>query len=196
MKKRTSDFPKTCLTIYVKSCSLCLFVFLAFAKTTQAQQKKITGPVIEEYGLTYTVPDPDLETEKTKEFKVVFDIKDAAENPAKVNRLFETVARFLNMHANAGVPLKNLKPVMVVHGGAAFGLLKNKFYKEKYGVDNPNLDLLNKLHAAGIPVILCGQTAGARDISAKKRWEHTQMALSAMTALIQYQNMEYRLIAF
>ncbi len=173
-----------------------ILIVLAFAKTAQAQQKMITGPVIKEYGATYTVTDPDIKTEKNEEFKVVFDIKDAADDPAKINRLLETVARFLNMHVAAGVALQNLKPVMVVHGGAAFGLLKNKFYKKKYGVNNPNLDLLDKLHTAGVPIILCGQTAGALDISVEKRWERSKVALSAMTALIQYQNQGYRLIAF
>jgi len=174
-------------------------VFTSFVLLSALQlqaQKKISGPLIHEYGETFTVPQPDLEVDTEAEYKVVFDIAQAPEDPAVLNPYFNTIARFLNMHAYAKVDKAQLKPVMVVHGSAAYGLLKNKFYKEKFGVDNPNLDLLNKLHALDIPVILCGQTAGARDISVEKRWGKTQLALSAMTALIQYQNMYYALISF
>ena len=170
-------------------------VCFAFAKTALAQNK-ITGNVIPEYGQTFKVPNPDINTEKDQEFKVVFDIADSPEDPSQLNRYFETVARFLNMHENAGVPLENLKPVMVVHGSAAYGLLKNEFYTEEFGTDNPNLELLDALHNAGLQVVLCGQTAGSRDITKEKRWEHTQLALSAMTALIQFQNKGYQLISF
>ena len=159
-------------------------------------QKKIEGPLIHGYGETFAVPQPDLAVDTEADYKVVFDIANAPEDPAKLNPYFNTVARFLNMHAHAGIEKSKLQPVLVVHGSAAFGLLKNKFYKEQFGVDNPNLELLNTLHKLKIPVILCGQTAGARDISVEKRWGKTQLALSAMTALIQYQNMDYALISF
>ncbi len=174
---------------------LALVVCFAFAETAIAQ-KKITGNVITEYGSTFTVPNPDITTEKNQEFKVVFDIADSPEDPSQLNRYFETVARFLNMHENAGVPLNKLKPVMVVHGSAAYGLLKNDFYAKEFGTDNPNLELLDALHNAGVKIILCGQTAGSRNITKEKRWEHTQLALSAMTALIQFQNKGYQLISF
>ena len=173
-------------------------VFTSFVLLSALQlqaQKKISGPLIHEYGETFTVPQPDLEVDTEAEYKVVFDIAQAPEDPAVLNPYFNTIARFLNMHAYAKVDKAQLKPVMVVHGSAAYGLLKNKFYKEKFGVENPNLDLLNKLHALDIPVILCGQTAGARDISVEKRWGKTQVALSAMTALIHYQNLDYALIS-
>ena len=125
-------------------------VFTSFVLLSALQlqaQKKISGPLIHEYGETFTVPQPDLEVDTEAEYKVVFDIAQAPEDPAALNPYFNTVARFLNMHAYAKVDKAQLKPVLVVHGSAAYGLLKNKFYKEKFGVDNPNLDLLNKLHA-------------------------------------------------
>ena len=175
--------------------TILLFFSIAFAKTTQAQQL-ISGPLIEGFGDTFTVPEADLSADPEKIYKVVFDIAQAPEDPAELNLYFNTVARFLNMHAAAGVPQQNLKPVLVVHGSAAFDLLKNEDYSEKYGVDNPNLPLLEAFHKLDIPVILCGQTAGKRNIPQEKRWGHTQLALSAMTALIHYQDLGYALISF
>ena len=179
----------------LNACISFMVLFFAFAETTQAQER-INGPLIEGFGETFKVTDPDLPLDPSESYQVVFDIAQAPDDPAKLNLYFNTVARFLNMHAAAGVAQTKLKPVLVVHGSAAFGLLKNEFYKIKFGVDNPNLPLLEALHKLDIPVILCGQTAGKRDITAEKRWEHTKISLSAMTALIHYQNLGYALISF
>tara|TARA_R110002020_G_scaffold387546_1_gene598277 strand:+ start:84399 stop:84935 length:537 start_codon:yes stop_codon:yes gene_type:complete len=173
-----------------------LILFALFIAINSFAQDQVKGKVIENYGTTFSVPNPDFKTDTDLIFKVVFDIAKAPENPADLNRYFNTVARFLNMHKNAGIPQENLKPVMVVHGEAAMGLLKNEFYKEKYGVDNPNLDLLEALHAAQVPVILCGQTAGSKGLTKENTWQYAQFALSAMTALIQLQNDGYQLITF
>lgn len=169
---------------------LCSFPNTSFA------QEKISGPLLKEFGETYTVPQPDIPVDTTATYKVVFDIAKSPENPAELNPYFNTVARFLNMNTSAGVAQDHLKPVLVVHGSAAFGLLTNQYYKEKFGVDNPNLKLLEQLHALNIPIVLCGQTAGSRGITSEKRWQHTQMALSAMNALVYYQNLNYALISF
>ncbi|MEH6406063.1 MAG: DsrE family protein [Leeuwenhoekiella sp.] len=175
--------------------SLIPLITLFIAMNTFAQTK-VTGNVIKNYGTTFAVPDPDFKTDTSQIFKVVFNIVDPAEDESEINRYFDSVARFLNMNENAGVPLKNFDLVMVVHGGAAMGLLNNETYKEKYDVDNPNLDLLDALHAANVKVILCGQTAGSRGLSKENIWPNTQIALSAMTALVQLQNDGYKLITF
>ena len=53
------------------------------------------------------------------------------ETPDQLNRSIETAARFLNMHAQSGVPLSNLKIALVVHNMATKDLLKNS---ESYGI--------------------------------------------------------------
>lgn len=176
---------------------LCFTILSVFASAKEINaQEKINGAVIPEYGAIYTVPNPDLNTDDLQEYKAVFDLSAAPEDPAQIDPNFERVARFINLHASAGIALEKIKPVMVVHGNAAMGLLQVPYYKEEFGVANPNIDLLNKLHALGVPVILCGQTAGTRDISKDKRWQPTQVSLSAMTALLYYQSKNYALINF
>lgn len=85
---------------------------------------------------------------------------------------------------------------MTIHGGAWQDVLTNKAYKEKYGVDNPNLKLINELSEAGADIIICGQTAEFRGITKDNANPHVKFALSAMTALIQYQKMITRLLNF
>lgn len=172
-------------------------VVFAFAKTLAAQSPtKIKGKVIPEFGSTYAIENPDFKTNTSLVFKAVFDVSKAPEDPSKRNPYIETIARFLNMHENAGVPMKNLKVRMAMHGQASYGLLKNKYYKEKFGVDNPNIELLEAIEAAGVEVLLCGQTAGSRNLSPERRIPLTKVALSAMTILIQSQEEGYNLIAF
>jgi intracellular sulfur oxidation DsrE/DsrF family protein len=176
---------------------LCLILLCcAFAKAVTAQSTSVPGNVIPEFGKTFTVDNPDFKTNTEHVFKAVFDVAKAPEDPSERNRYIETIARFLNMHEKAGVPVKNLKVRMAMHGQAAYGLLKNEYYKEKFGVDNPNLALLEALDKSGVKIILCGQTAGSRNLSAERRIPLTKLALSAMTILIQSQDEGYRMIAF
>ncbi len=173
-----------------------LLSILITATVNSQSSKKIEGKIVPQFGQTFAVPTPDFKTDTTLVFKAVFDVAKAPEDPSIRNPYLETLARFLNMHQNAGVPAKNLKVRAAIHGGAAYGLLKNEYYKEKYGVDNPNIELLKALDDAGVDLILCGQTAGSRDISTARRLEIIDVALSAMTILIQSQEEGYHMIAF
>lgn len=171
-------------------CLVILTTLFSFGQTT-----KIKGPVIKNYGPTSPVDNPDFKMDQEEVYQVVFDVTTATDDqPEKVNKGMETAARFLNMHVAAGKDPKTLKPVMVVHGGASYGLLKNEFYQEKYGVDNPNIGLIKELDEAGVQIIICGQTAASRDISEQKRLPEVDLALSAMTVLIQLQQQGFAVI--
>lgn len=87
--------------------------FYAFSQQTQ------TGPIIQDYGAVWEIESPDFATDKSQEFKVVFDVKVGPESDTEVNRNLNTVARFLNMHAQHGVPASQLKVALIVHGTAA-----------------------------------------------------------------------------
>lgn len=172
---------------------ICLF---AFAKAYTQQPTSQSGNVIPEFGRTFEVPNPDFKTDTNLVFKAVFDVAKAPEDKSKRNPYIETIARFLNMHEKAGVPVENLHVRMAMHGQASYGLLTNEAYKAKFGVDNPNIELLKAIDKAGVDIILCGQTAGSRNITKERRLPLTQVALSAMTILIQSQSEGYQMIAF
>ncbi len=161
-----------------------------------SQQKSKEGNIITKYGKTYEVVNPDFKTNKQQDLKAVFDIGRTFKDSSKINPLFNTAARYLNMHAEAEVPLKNLKVALVVHGSAANDVLNDSKYKIKYGIDNPNTPLLSALSKKGVQIILCGQTAAYRNITKQDALPQVQIALSAMTALVQLQNQHYRLINF
>ncbi|MDH7448319.1 DsrE family protein [Aquimarina sp. 2201CG14-23] len=160
------------------------------------QQQSKTGTVITEYGKTYEVSNPDFKTDLLNELKVVFDIGRSFGDSTKVNPLIHTAARYLNMHVHAGVPFKNLKVALVIHGNAANDILNTKEYNAKYSINNPNTELISALTKKGVQIILCGQTAAHRNISKSDLHPDIKLALSAMTALVQLQNEDYKLINF
>ncbi|MFO8148042.1 MAG: DsrE family protein [Bacteroidota bacterium] len=167
-----------------------LFIFSeSFAQNTGSTERPILN-----FGPTHPIENPDYKTSLSEEYKVVFDITKASGDSSEVNRYVEAVARFLNMHVEAGKPLNTMDVYVVMHGGAAQTLLKNEFYKEVYKTDNPNIALYEALNEQGVQIILCGQTSIARNISQERRIPETKISLSAMTALIQLQNDGYRLI--
>lgn len=180
-------------TIHKNFFSL-LMGLLIFASTI-AQEKK-TGPIIKDYGPVWDIANPDFKTDVTKTYKAVFDIMSSPEDPSQVNASLETAARFLNMHAQSGIPLEQLKVALVVHNKASKDLTHSKAYQIKYGVQNPNEGLLLQLMDAGAEIIFCGQSSISRGFPKEDLITGVQISLSAMTALIQLQDNNYRLIKF
>lgn len=179
---------------YLQIVFVLSFIFVY--SNTAAQNQPDPGSVISEFGPSYKIENPDYKTSLTQGYKVVFDIAKTPEDPSKINKYIESVARFLNMHVTAGKPLNAMEIFVVMHGGAAQTLLKNEFYQEVYKTDNPNLALFEALSDTGVQIILCGQTAMARNITEERRIPQAQISLSAMTALVQLQNEGFRLISF
>lgn len=155
-----------------------------------------TGPVIEDYGPVYEVEAPDFATPRERETRAVFDVARSPDPPDRLNPSIVTVARFLNLHARAGVPREHLGAALVLHGGAGKDALSHAAYRKRFGTENPNLELIARLRDAGVRVILCGQTARSRGFDRAELQEPVELALSAMTALIALQQDGYALIAF
>ena len=171
-------------------------LFLLFFCFTISAQEKKAGPVITDFGKVWEIPNPEFEVDPAKEYKAVFDIMNSPTDSTKLNATIETAARFLNMHAQSGVPLTNLKFVLVVHNKASKDIITNEAYYQRFGVKNPNHDLIKALMKAGGQIIFCGQSSYSRGFPKEELIEGVQMSLSAMTALIHFQDEDYRLIKF
>jgi intracellular sulfur oxidation DsrE/DsrF family protein len=176
--------------------ALLLFQIVFFSSFGAWAQQKTAGPIVPGYGEVFLIPEATYTTDLNHDFKVVYDVMFGAEENNQLNPFFESVARFLNMHGQSGVAANQLHPVLVVHNKASKDLLSDDEYMERFGVPNPNSGLLESLMQAGVEVILCGQSSKSRDIPIEKTVPGTKLALSAMTALIQFQDAGYRLIKY
>ena len=165
---------------------------LALPTALSAQMRTVPGPTIESAGAVFEISHPTFGTRVDMDYRVAFDIATASSDPSQLNSFLNTVARYLNMHAQAGVPADRVHAAVVVHGPAAFELLDDEAYRARHGVDNPNAELIRELTSKGTPVILCGQTAASRGVPTDHLIDGVQVALSAMTAHLVLQEDGYR----
>lgn len=164
-----------------KTTLLILVLFgLVFSSKTISQDKFSSGPIFEKFGkhAKVVLVEP---LDKTMQLKVAFDVSERSADDM-LNRRFDTLARFINMHVANGVPLENIELALVVHGKAGFDLLHSKAYKKRFSVANPSGDLVRELLSNNVQIFLCGQSATYYDIDNEDLIDNVQMALSAMTA--------------
>ena len=174
------------MTSRLNAILISAFTYSGLATVPASAANFKTGPVIEAFG---NVSEVDGRTNIPADaiFKVAFDISGAADE-GKLNRRFETAARFLNMHGRAGVPEDNMDLALVIHGGASKDLLNSE--------DNPNAPLIAELVKHNVKVILCGQTAAYRNITPEDLLPGVTISLSAMTAHALLQQDGYTLNPF
>lgn len=154
------------------------------------------GPLIKGFGKHAKV-NIGMPLNKNDVLKVAFDVGEQTE-PEKLNRYFNSLARFLNMHAANGYKSENIQLALVVHGKAGFDLLNKQAYQAKYknSQTNPNQQLLEELMKNNVRVYLCGQSANYYDINNEDMQKGVSMALSAMTAHSILQKEGYSLNPF
>jgi len=155
---------------------------LLAASAVQAEPAVFTkGPVISGYGPVADIASAAPIPPQTV-FRVAFDVAEAG-SAGEVSRRLESAARFLNMHARAGVPLENIHVAIVVHGPA----IRDLMIEPRPGETNANGGLIAALVANGVDIFLCGQTAANAGLEPESLLPGVQLSLSAMTvhALLQ-----------
>ncbi len=166
----------------MKKILFLIFILINFSwgLFVQAAETFSAGPVIAKFGKHAEV-ELSEPIDKTSSFKIAFDVSERS-GEDNLNRRFETLARFINMHVANGIPLKNIDLALVVHGKAGFDLLKTASYQARFEQQNPSAELVKVLLANGVKIFLCGQSAAYYDIASQDLINNVQMSLSAMTA--------------
>ena len=173
----------------------CILLAMSTSLSAQAPHKS-PGPLVPDFGAVWHVPNPEFETSKDIEYRVMFDIYNSPDDPERLNLALNSLARFMNMHAKAGVPAEKLHVVGIVHNKASWDLLMDDAYEEKFGVPNPNRKLVEQLTAAGAKIYQCGQSLYSRAVPRDKLMPEVEVALSAMTVIMNLQAEGYQLIKF
>lgn len=175
-----------------KVATIFLSVVLLWSIHATADERSF-GPVIEGYGPTYPINDRDVPVREDFVYNALFD---AAANPdeTKLNTGLVSVSRFLNMHARNGVLVDNMNIAVVAHGPALKTLLTDDSYFSRYGIDNPNTELVQKLHAAGVSFYVCGQSVMFGGFEKEELVDPAKVALSAMTMMTELQTDGYALL--
>jgi intracellular sulfur oxidation DsrE/DsrF family protein len=173
---------------------LVLAVLLFSAAQLTLADEPVLGPAIEGYGPTYPIDDRDVPLEEGVVYRAVFDAASYSDDLGSLNSRLVSVARFLNMHVRNDTPIENMDLAVVLHGAAVKNVLSHEAYRSRYDRDNPNLELVARLHDAGVRFYVCGQSMSFGGVEKSELASQAEVALSAMTMLTVLQHDGYALL--
>ena len=172
-----------------------MYLAIVALSTTLAYGQTPVNPIIKDYGTIYQIDDVSPQDTKLL-YKIVVDLKSSNDNFDKVNGGLNNVARMLNLHGAAGIPTQNIAVAVAVHYTATPIILSNTGYQKKYGVDNPNLDLIQQLKEAGVELYVCGQSLVARKYAFEDVNPDVKIGLSMLTVVTEKMMKDYELLVF
>ena len=170
------------------SVLFCLFFF--------AQGQKKIFPVIKDFGGVYDVRDAIDKPDPKIDYKIVVEAEGAIEHPDSIYRPFENISRMYNLHVFGGVPRNHLHLDVVIFFKATFVILNNEAYRKKFGIDNPNLKIIEEMKQAGINLYACGQSVTGLGIDPKTVNPNFQVVLSRATTVSTRQMKGYAFFKF
>jgi intracellular sulfur oxidation DsrE/DsrF family protein len=151
----------------------------------RADEPIFSFPLIQGFGGVVMLPQATEQPRKGA--KVVFDIT-AESKPDEVNRGLESVARYLNLNAQAGNAASDAKLALVLHGGATKCALSDEAFRRHTKAEiNPNLPLLRELKKQGVEVLVCGQSLARNRYLTSDVASELTVAVSAMTVNVNKQ---------
>ena len=159
-------------------------------------QVKNQNPVIPEADGFIIIKGAKMQPDKNRIYKAVYDATKTPKDSSQILPALNMAGSELNALGVCGIPVNHAKFVVVFHGAAINGILDNYHYKEKYGIDNPNLKVLTELKKTGVQLFVCGQNLLADNIDFKTLSPDVTVASDALIVLMSFQNEGYALMSF
>lgn len=165
----------------------CVLIF--YVGQVTAEEPKFEFPQVAGYGGVVSVTG--AAESPRRGAKIVFDITSDSK-PEEVNKGLEAVARYLNLNAQAGHKLGDVKLALVLHGGATKAALGDAAYsKHTSSPKNPNLKLIHELKTHGVEVFVCGQSLARNKFARADVASELTVAVSALTVNVNKQQDGY-----
>lgn len=167
----------------IKVLALLLTLFIQNIMNAQNWET----PIIEGYGKIVHYDKAQNKPDPSKEYKIIFHIKDGKEREG-VNEGLWKIARLINLMGSYEVPQDHLQIVAIISGTATPIVLTDTEHKLRENKTNPNLDLLNKLNKHNVKIMVCGQALGKHKIDLEQDLNpQIEVTVSGLTAMIIYQ---------
>lgn len=164
--------------------AFCLLIWVA-TTVVRAEEPTFVNPLIVDYGAIAL--QPDAAEQPRKGARIVFDIISDAK-PDELNKGLESVARYLNLNAQAGHAPSDVRLALVLHGPATKAALSDAAYISKTGAaKNLNLALVRELKKHGVEVFVCGQSLARNKFALTEVAPEFTVAASAMTVNVNKQ---------
>lgn len=130
---------------------------------------------------------PDAAQQPREGTKLCVDLIAGGE-PQKLNAAIEKVAKYVNIFAGAGKEPAAAEISIVLHGEATLAVLNDEAYAAKFKtIGNPNAALLRELHEQGVTIYVCGQSLLSKGGKPEETLVFVDVAVSALTAVVNQQ---------
>lgn len=168
---------------------------IATATAAAAQQSPDWRyPAVTGAGPVVPVPNATAKPSDDLAYKVVFNVTQGVPGDRRVSPDLASVARFVNLLALSGMDPKQADVVAVVHGPATAAVIDNRFYRARFGTENPNVELIRQLEQNGVDVIVCGQAVAGAGFPFEAVLQPVEVSISAMTELAKRQLQGYAFV--
>jgi len=173
-----------------------LIALLSFFLSVKSIAQKNPSPLISEADGFVIIKGAEMQPDKSRVYKAVYDATKAPKDSSQILPALNMAGSELNALDVCGISANHAKFVIVFHGAAINGILDNHHYREKYGIDNPNLKVLSELRKTGVQLFVCGQNLLAESIDLKTISPEVTVASDALIVLMTFQNDGYALMSF
>jgi intracellular sulfur oxidation DsrE/DsrF family protein len=150
------------------------------------------GPTIMSVGAIPDVPGAMERPDPKLNYKLVMDIQMMGDSPDDTNPAIEFLGGIINTLRKGGVAKDHIHVTAVFHGKTIVLVTRDSTYRNRTGAsNNPNIKILNELAAAGVDLVVCGQSAGSQHYSTNDLLPVTKLNLSATLTFINLQTRGY-----
>ena len=171
---------------------IAITIAIVLVSITSFAQKE--GVILEKYGKVYASEKPSLNFENDKEYKVIFDIYKNFSKEDEVNPQLNTIIAYLETSTKQGVVKENMKVAVIFHGTATKNVLTNTAYRKLFDIDNPNIELIEKLKDADVELYVDRKSYFGNVYELKDKSPAIKMSYSALVTLTEYKNEGYQII--
>jgi intracellular sulfur oxidation DsrE/DsrF family protein len=165
-----------------QACALALVACTLVPLAAASLSAQTGDALLREIGGTPAVTDPTFRAPADLTYRLAWHVTEA---PAEANGIapgLRNPPNLLRQLESNGVPRRNIKLAVIVHGTATPSLLNNAAYTARTGAENGSLALLTALHDAGVQIIVCGQALINRNVPRDQLLPFVQVATTATSA--------------
>ncbi len=178
----------------MKKIQLLVISVLVLVFSVRAQNS--FKPPIKDFGKMWEVPFAVDKPDPSLHYKIIVEASEKLEDSTAIYPPLEHVARLYNLHVYGGVPQNRLDVAMVIWGPPVTVVMNNEAYKKKYGVDNPNIKIIEAMKVAGIKLFACGQSIMKNKIDPATVNPEITIAVSRFTTVSTYQLKGYAMFKY
>lgn len=162
---------------------------LASGSQAGAQDRPRAVPSV---GAMKDIPEAGEKPDPRATYKLVFDMQTLGDSSDEASPALESIGGLINTYTGYGVPLAHLQMTAVFHGKTILLVTRDDVYRQRTGTPaNPNARILRELAAAGVHMVVCGQSALGQHYSPADYLPGVTTNLSATVTFLNLQTRGY-----